>query len=249
MADSLEDTIVRLESAQTRTGVSSPTSPTSSGRRSPRSSPRRRCSAATSMRCRPTRRRTGELVVHDIGRLRVLVEDLMELSRFDAAGEEVRLQPIDLGRLLRDVARGPPARRGARAARRAGSSSRPTRAGSSGSSATSSTTPASTPPGALVVVRLQAARDEVRIAVLDRGPGVPPDRLGRIFERFYMADPSRRGGSAASASRSRPSTPRCSAAGSRATNRDGGGLEIELAPARDPTVTRRRSGGDPRGRR
>ncbi len=33
------------------------------------------------------------------------------------------------------------------------------------------------------------------VAVTDRGPGVPPDRLARIFERFYKADPSRHGGS------------------------------------------------------
>ncbi len=33
------------------------------------------------------------------------------------------------------------------------------------------------------------------IAVEDRGPGVATDRLDRIFERFYKADPSRHGGS------------------------------------------------------
>src|SRR4051794_17292241 len=49
-------------------------------------------------------RRAGELVVQDVGRMRVLVEELMELSRFDAAGEEVRNQPVDLIRLIRDTA-------------------------------------------------------------------------------------------------------------------------------------------------
>jgi two-component system sensor histidine kinase MtrB len=32
----------------------------------------------------------------------------------------------------------------------------------------------------------------VRIIVADRGPGVPPDALAHLFERFYKAEPSRR---------------------------------------------------------
>ena len=226
MADSLEDTILRLEAAQTQN---------------------RRFVADVAHELRtpvaalvaeasllgghldalpPEARRTGELVVHDIGRLRGLVEDLMELSRFDAAGEEVRLPPIDLGRVIRDVA----------AARlrdavlelpddRAVIETDPRRLeriiGNLLDNAREHA------PGALVVVRLNATATEVRIAVLDRGPGVPPDRLGRIFDRFYMADPSRRGGSGLGLA---IAAEHAALLGGRlrAANRDGGGLEIEL---------------------
>jgi signal transduction histidine kinase len=226
MADSLEDTIVRLEAAQTQN---------------------RRFVADVAHELRtpvaalvaeasllgghldalpPEARRTGELVVHDIGRLRALVEDLMELSRFDAAGEEVRLAPIDLGRLIRDVA----------AARlrdavlelpdeRTVIETDPRRLERIlGNLLDNAREHAA---GALVVVRLQVTGDEVRIAVLDRGPGVPPDRLTRIFERFYMADPSRRGGSGLGLA---IAAEHAALLGGRirARNREQGGLAIEL---------------------
>ena len=51
-------------------------------------------------------RRAGELLVADVGRLRALVEDLMEVSRFDARAEQVALEPMDLGRLVGSVVTG-----------------------------------------------------------------------------------------------------------------------------------------------
>jgi signal transduction histidine kinase len=82
-------------------------------------------------------------------------------------------------------------------------------------------------PGALVVVRLRSAGREIRIAVLDRGPGVPRDRLDRIFERFFMADPSRRGGSGLGLAIAAEHAELLGGS-LRARNREGGGLEVEL---------------------
>ena len=48
-------------------------------------------------------RRAGELLVADVGRLRSLVDDLMEVSRFDARAEQIALEPVDLGRLVATV--------------------------------------------------------------------------------------------------------------------------------------------------
>ena len=68
----------------------------------------------------PESRRAGELLVADVGRLRTLVDDLMEVSRFDAHAERIALEPVDLGRLVRDGDRGSAAGRDPRAARRSG---------------------------------------------------------------------------------------------------------------------------------
>jgi two-component system, OmpR family, sensor histidine kinase MtrB len=241
MADSLEDTILRLEAAQTQNRRF--VADVAHELRTPVAALVAEASLLGGhLDALPADvRRTGELVIHDIGRLRALVEDLMELSRFDAAGEEVRLQPIDLGRLIRDVT----ATRLRDAVLelpddRVVVETDPRRLeriiGNLLDNAREHA------PGALVMVRLRSTIDEVRIAVLDRGPGVPPDRLGRIFERFYMADPSRRGGSGLGLA---IAAEHAALLGGRlrARNRDEGGLEIELIlpvtqplPDGDPTA-------------
>ena len=82
-------------------------------------------------------------------------------------------------------------------------------------------------PGALVVIRLQAHTDAVSVSVADRGPGVLPDRLDRIFDRFFMADPSRRGGSGLGLAIAAENAALLGGR-LRARNRQGGGLAIEL---------------------
>ncbi len=226
MVDTLQETIVRLESAQTqnrrfvadvshelRTPVAALVAEVSILRDHLDALP-------------PDARRAGELVVQDVGRMRVLVEDLMELSRFDAAGEEVRSQPVDLNRLIRDTA-------GARHRdavlelpdERVVIETDPRRLerilGNLLDNAREHA------PGALVVVAMRASADRVQITVADRGPGVPPDRLERIFDRFYMADPSRRGGSGLGLA---IAAEHAALIGGvlHARNRDSGGLALDL---------------------
>ena len=49
-------------------------------------------------------RRAGELLVADVARLRILVDDLMEISRFDAGAEQLATEPVDLVELVTTVA-------------------------------------------------------------------------------------------------------------------------------------------------
>jgi len=48
-----------------------------------------------------------------------------------------------------------------------------------------------TPPGGRVRVSIRGEEQRVEIHVVDTGPGVPPEDLDRIFDRFYRADLSR----------------------------------------------------------
>ncbi|HKG56867.1 MAG TPA: HAMP domain-containing sensor histidine kinase [Candidatus Limnocylindrales bacterium] len=172
-------------------------------------------------------RRAGELLVGDVARLRTLVEELMELSRFDADAEQVEVDQVDLGRLVRTIAtaRLPEAHvalpaepvvvgtEPRRLERILGNLLDNAREHGGGES---------------VEVELLVGSDEVTIAVADRGPGVPADRLGRIFERFYKADPSRRSGSSGLGLAIAAEHAELLGGHLLAANRPEGGLRIEL---------------------
>jgi two-component system, OmpR family, sensor kinase len=81
-----------------------------------------------------------------------------------------------------------------------------------------------------VEVRLEKRGQQLAVRVLDRGPGVPEEDLGRIFEPFYRADASRdqqqdgQGIGLAIAAR----VMELHGGGVRAHNRPDGGLEVVL---------------------
>lgn len=49
------------------------------------------------------------------------------------------------------------------------------------------------PTGDAITINAHTNDEEVTISVLDNGPGVPPQQVDRIFERFYQVDVSRSG--------------------------------------------------------
>jgi signal transduction histidine kinase len=175
----------------------------------------------------PEARRAGELLAGDVARLRTLVDELMELSRFDASAEQVDAEPVDLVALVRTIAtaRLPQAHLALPAAPVVVATERRRLERILGNLLDNAREHAG---AAGVDVELLQGADEVVIAVADRGPGVPPDRLARIFERFYKADPSRRSGSSGLGLAIAAEHAQLLGARLTAANRPEGGLRIEL---------------------
>ena len=184
-------------------------------------------------------RRGGELLVRDVARLRTLVDDLMEISRFDAAAEVAAPTEFDAAAFVRAVvaARLPTARLDVpgepvrvvldrrRLERILGNLLDNAREHGA---------------AAAVEASLDVEGESLRLAVADRGPGVPPEELPHLFERFHKADPSRsHGGSGLGLAIAREHAELLGGT-LDASLRDGGGLRFEL---RLP-VTRPLPGGD-----
>ena len=191
----------------------------------------------------PDARRAAELLVADVRRLRVLVDDLMEISRFDAGAERPVLEPVDLGRVVTGAvaARLPAAVVSLPAQPLVVDSDTRRLDRILGNLLDNAREHA---PGAPVEVALQATRDGPVIVVADRGPGVPADAHptpvravleGRpVAGRRQLRPGPRDRRRARGAPGRRAPGPR--AAGGRARGRP--------EPAGHGIVTRERSGGD-----
>ncbi|MDQ3782757.1 MAG: HAMP domain-containing histidine kinase, partial [Actinomycetota bacterium] len=137
-------------------------------------------------------RLVGEMLVSDIGRLRHLVEELLEVSRLDTATPTPEPSPVDIEAFLAAVVtdRHPEA-----TVTVAGN--RPVtvdRVGLERVVANLLDNARTHAPGASVSIAADLTGDVLTITVADDGPGVADAALPLLFDRFFMADAARRGG-------------------------------------------------------
>ncbi|HEY3209302.1 MAG TPA: HAMP domain-containing sensor histidine kinase [Actinomycetota bacterium] len=139
----------------------------------------------------PEVRRPAELLIQDVARLRRLVDELMEISRFDAGRESIQVDSVDLMALIQaavrargwdqqvevsgeDVALRSDRRRLERIV-----------ANLMGNALEHG--------GGRCRVSVGINGQRAFVEVTDRGQGIPSEHLPHLFDRFFKADPSRRG--------------------------------------------------------
>ncbi|MGH9004910.1 MAG: ATP-binding protein, partial [Acidimicrobiia bacterium] len=140
-------------------------------------------------------RRAARLLVVESRRLGRMVEDLMEISRFDAGVPSMVWEPVDLAHQVTGAvaSRGWADRVGTVLAPDAMTWGDPRRLDRVVANLIGNALEHGAPP---VTVTVAVHGDAISLAVDDSGPGIPPDQLEHLFERFYKGDPSRsRGGS------------------------------------------------------
>ncbi len=136
------------------------------------------------------------ILKQDVSRLDRLIGDISNASRLDAELSREHPRRIDLNRLLTDITAVYDAslKAGGAPVRLVGTSEPLTVSGREGPLGQVfrnliDNARSFSPPGGEVLVTLEAAKGEAILKVEDSGPGIPPENLETVFERFYTSRP------------------------------------------------------------
>lgn len=167
-------------------------------------------------------KQAAAVILDEAGRMHRMVLDLLELARYDSGMAKLEISEVDLEKLLLEVVEEfePLASKlqvnlkfesGAAEIIPVSASTERSLDGSTPGKTVKITADADrlkqvfsnlienalkfTPAGGNVQVGILLKDRWVEIRVIDNGPGIPPEEVERVFERFYQMDKSRTGGS------------------------------------------------------
>ncbi|MGH2750854.1 MAG: ATP-binding protein [Actinomycetota bacterium] len=137
----------------------------------------------------PPARRPAELIVADIVRLRSLVEELMEIARLDSGRWTVESEPVVVNEFVSRIIMSNGWDLHVANGERVTLSTDPRRLERIIANLFANAVEHAGGRGVAVEI-CRSGRDVV-IEVADEGPGIAPEHLPHVFERFFKADPSR----------------------------------------------------------
>ena len=147
------------------------------------------------------RQKAAQVIYDESGRMQRMVLDLLDLARLDAGTADITMSPVNMFGLLQAVAE-----KFAPQSQRAGVDIKVDVAANLQTITADGDRLAQvftnlvdnalkfTPRSGLISLRAWVENTEMLISVMDTGTGIPEQAQAHIFERFYQADPARRGG-------------------------------------------------------
>ncbi|HLC03432.1 MAG TPA: HAMP domain-containing sensor histidine kinase [Anaerolineales bacterium] len=144
--------------------------------------------------------RAAGVILDETHRLHNLVDDLLDLARFDAGQIAIELKPMDIGEMLQAASDRLSLRAEEKQIKLVRNLAPMPNVVADGDRLAQVFTNLldnairHTPAGGSVGLTAQEASGWVTIHIEDTGPGIPAEALSRIFERFFQLDQARRGG-------------------------------------------------------
>jgi signal transduction histidine kinase len=148
-----------------------------------------------------TRHHAAQVIYDESARMHRMVLDLLDLARLDAGTADITMSPVNMPALLNAIRE-----KFAPQSQKAGvdvkvdiAASLPNLTADGDRLAQVFTNLVDnalkfTPSGGVISLRVSAVNGEMLVSISDTGAGIPAESQAHIFDRFYQADPSRRGG-------------------------------------------------------
>ncbi len=148
-----------------------------------------------------TRQQAAQVIFNESGRMHRMVLDLLDLARLDAGTADITMSPVNVPALLNAIREKfiPQSQKAGVVVKVNVSANLPSAFGDGDRLAQVFTNLVDnalkfTPEGGAILLSASDENGEMHISVTDTGAGIPAESQAHIFDRFYQADPSRKGG-------------------------------------------------------
>ncbi|MBI5351355.1 MAG: HAMP domain-containing histidine kinase [Chloroflexi bacterium] len=148
-----------------------------------------------------SQQQAAQVIFDESARMHRMVLDLLDLARLDAGTADITMSPLNMSALLNAIAEKftPQSQRAGVNIKVEIANSLPTISADGDRLAQVFTNLVDnalkfTPRDGMILLHASTVKGEMLISVSDTGAGIPLDAQAHIFDRFYQADPARKGG-------------------------------------------------------